>query len=147
EDAYWPFVSMDRRGRLTQEAVVTGMKGITPGRNIQLTPYSIARQFRDIDLLAPAGPQYRSESLASRGGIDSKLVLHDSLVLDSTINPDFSQVESDEPQATARERFETYFPEKRPFFLENSDYFQTAFADNSADFFHPTSPLLFTRRI
>src|SRR5207237_6388880 len=38
---------------------------------------------------------------------------------------DFSQVESDEPQVTINERFETFFPEKRPFFIENAGYFQT----------------------
>ena len=50
-------------------------------------------------------------------------------------NPDFSQIESDEPQVTVNQRFEVQFPEKRPFFLENSNYFQTPI------------PLLFTRRI
>src|SRR4029453_2582419 len=44
---------------------------------------------------------------------------------DFTANPDFSQVESDEPQVTINQRFEVFFPEKRPFFLENADYFQT----------------------
>ncbi|HWT87573.1 MAG TPA: DUF5916 domain-containing protein, partial [Candidatus Angelobacter sp.] len=52
-----------------------------------------------------------------------------------TINPDFAQVESDEPQTTVNQRFEVFFPEKRPFFLENSSYFDT-----------PIN-LVFTRRI
>ncbi len=61
--------------------------------------------------------------------------MHDSFVLDATINPDFSQVESDQPQVTVNQRFAVFFPEKRPFFLENSNYF--------------TSPinLVFTRNI
>jgi hypothetical protein len=46
------------------------------------------------------------------------MVLRDSLVLDLTGNPDFSQVESDDPQVTVNQRFEVFFPEKRPFFLE-----------------------------
>ncbi|MFB3139952.1 MAG: DUF5916 domain-containing protein, partial [Candidatus Acidiferrales bacterium] len=58
-----------------------------------------------------------------------------SLVVDVTVNPDFSQVESDEPQITTNQRFEFFFPEKRPFFLENANFFQT-----------PIN-LLFTRRI
>ncbi len=53
------------------------------------------------------------------------MVLRDSLVLDLTGNPDFSQVESDDPQVTVNQRFEVFFPEKRPFFLENADYFRT----------------------
>src|SRR5437870_3221468 len=62
-------------------------------------------------------------------------VLRFALTLDATLNPDFSQVESDEPQVTINERFETFFPEKRPFFIENAGYFQT-----------PVN-LLFSRRI
>ena len=147
EDAFWPFISNEKAGRLTQEALLTGLTEVIPGRNIQLTPYSIARSFREIDLLAPSGASFRRADFATRTGADSKFIVHNSLVVDTTLNPDFSQVESDEPQASAKERFEIYFPEKRPFFLENSDYFQTAFADNSSDFFHLTSPLLFTRRI
>jgi hypothetical protein len=59
--------------------------------------------------------------------MDAKFVIHDHFVLDMTANPDFSQVESEDPQITVNQRFEVYFPEKRPFFLENEDYFRTPF--------------------
>jgi hypothetical protein len=68
-------------------------------------------------------------------GLDAKFVIKDALVLDVMANPDFSQIESDEPQVTVNQRFEVFFPERRPFFLENNDVFQT-----------PTN-LVFTRRI
>jgi hypothetical protein len=68
-------------------------------------------------------------------GVDLKAVLRQSLVLDATVNPDFSQVESDEPQVTVNRRFEVFFPEKRPFFIENASYFETPIR------------LLFTRRV
>jgi Domain of unknown function (DUF5916) len=58
-------------------------------------------------------------------GMDAKFVIHDHFVLDLTANPDFSQVETEDPQITVNQRFEVYFPEKRPFFLENEDYFRT----------------------
>ena len=47
------------------------------------------------------------------------------MVLDGTINPDFSDVESDQPQFTVNQRYPVYFPELRPFFLENANYFAT----------------------
>ncbi len=56
------------------------------------------------------------------GGVDAKLALNSSLNLDMTINPDFSQVEVDQ-QIIDLQRFELFFPEKRLFFLENSDLF------------------------
>ena len=55
--------------------------------------------------------------------MDAKFVIHDHFVLDITANPDFSQVESEDPQITVNQRFEVYFPEKRPFFLENERLF------------------------
>jgi hypothetical protein len=60
-----------------------------------------------------------------RVGLDAKLVLRDALTLDGTVNPDFSQVETDDPQVSVNQRFEVFFPEKRSFFLENAGYFQT----------------------
>ena len=57
------------------------------------------------------------------------------MALDITLNPDFSQVESDQPQVTVNQRYEVQFPERRPFFIENADFFST------------DSILVFTRRI
>jgi hypothetical protein len=58
-------------------------------------------------------------------GMDAKFVFHDHFTLDLTANPDFSQVESEDPQITVNQRYAVYFPEKRPFFLENEDFFRT----------------------
>ncbi len=67
-------------------------------------------------------------------GFDAKLGLSSSLNLDLTYNPDFSQAEVDD-QVTNLERFELYFPEKRQFFLENSDLFGNFGATNIRPFF------------
>jgi len=50
----------------------------------------------------------------------AKFVTKDSVTFDVTLNPDFSQVESDDPQLTVNQRFAVFFPEKRPFFIENA---------------------------
>lgn len=134
EWSYWPYVSGKIDGRLNQAASMNGMERISPGRNIQLIPYGVFRSFRALDQRDPAAPAYTSKTEFD-GGLDAKFVLKDSLVLDVTVNPDFAQVESDSPQVTANQRFELFFPEKRPFFLENSSFFSTPF------------DLLFTRRI
>ena len=57
--------------------------------------------------------------------MDAKVVIKDALTLDVTLNPDFSQVESDEPQVTVNQRYEVFYPERRPFFMENASYFTT----------------------
>ena len=135
ENLFWPRISNRIQGRFNQAATATGIDHISPARNIQLIPYGLLRGFRDIDDRDPTHPLFANRTLQPEVGLDAKFILHDSFVLDATINPDFSQIESDQPQITVNQRFAVFFPEKRPFFLENSNYF--------------TSPidLVFTRNI
>lgn len=135
EDTFWPPYSSRIAGRLNQEGQADGLERISPGRNLQLIPYGIFTSFKEPDLRDPDSPTYTQRSAFGQLGLDAKVVLKDKFVLDATANPDFSQIESDEPQVTVNQRFEVLFPEKRPFFLENSNYFQTPI------------DLLFTRRI
>jgi hypothetical protein len=135
ESSFWPQYSSRIQGRLNQEGEATGLARISPGRNMQFIPYGILRSFQGLDLRDPNNPTYTSAAVAGQVGLDAKIVLKDKFVLDATINPDFSQIESDDPQVTVNQRFEVFFPEKRPFFLENANYFQTPI------------DLVFTRRI
>lgn len=121
EDSYWPYITKRYEGFVPQMGTLDGIEGAASGRNLQFIPYAIA-----------AGSRYLDRDSASfrraddrRLGLDAKAVLHDHFTLDATLNPDFSQVESDEPQVTVNQRFEVFFPEKRPFFLENAGLFDT----------------------
>jgi hypothetical protein len=135
ESATWPRVTTRIEGRLNQGATLKGLKNISPGRNMQFIPYGFFRSFRALDTQDPVNPHFVTDRAEFDGGLDGKFVLKDSFALDVAVNPDFSQVESDQPQVTVNRRFEVFFPEKRPFFLENSGFFET-----------PIN-LLFTRRI
>jgi hypothetical protein len=135
ENIFWPRISNRIQGRFNQAAHASGMEHVSPGRNIQLIPYGLFRSFRDIDLRDPDHPVFESRTFKPDIGLDGKFILHGRFVLDATANPDFSQIESDQPQITVNQRFEVFFPEKRPFFLENSNFFTT-----------PIN-LVFTRRI
>lgn len=87
----------------------------SPGANVSLIPYGLAETGRD----------YQSGIPPRRGvnaGFDVKVAVTPSLNLDLTVNPDFAQVEVDQ-QVTNLSRFELFFPERRQFFLENSDLF------------------------
>jgi hypothetical protein len=125
EDSYWPRVTYKIAGRLGQEATLLGLEGISPGRDIELIPYGIMRGFRSLDTVDPYNPFFQNATAQGQAGLDAKFVIKDHFVLDLTANPDFSQVETEDPQITVNQRFEVYFPEKRPFFLENADYFRT----------------------
>lgn len=134
EESFWPPYSISVDGRLNQTAMLTGIRNVSPGSNTQITPFVFARNVDALDNRALGGPKFKTESEYDVG-VDAKFVINDSWVLDLTLNPDFSQVESDEPQVTVNERFEVQYPERRPFFVENADFFAT------------DSILLFTRRI
>jgi Domain of unknown function (DUF5916) len=137
ESACWPWVSTRIEGRISQEATLTGLEGISPEKRGVLIPYAYARSFRSLDRTNPANPEFQSKTMDPKVGADGRFVFKDSFSLDMTANPDFSQVESDLPQITVNRRFTVSYPEKRPFFLENSNYFETPmnllFTRNIAD--------------
>ena len=86
-------------------------------RNVKLLPYVLGGMSQDYRLVE--GRTDRS----IRGGIDIKYGLTPGLTLDGTVNTDFAQVEVDDVQINLT-RFDLFFPEKRPFFLENSGFFE-----------------------
>ena len=126
EAAFWPPVDTGINSRLAQMARLEGLRDLSRGRGLQAIPYGTFRSFETRSTRDDSDPD---------GGVDLKAVLRGSLSLDITVNPDFSQVESDQPQIATNQRFELFFPEKRPFFLENAGFFQTPI------------DLVFTRRI
>ena len=134
EESNWPEYSVNVEGRLNQTATVTGIRDVSPGNNYQVIPFFFARELDALNRSALGGPKFGTTS-EQEVGVDAKFVFNDSWALDLTLNPDFSQIESDEPQVTVNERYEVQFPERRPFFIENADFFAT------------DSNLVFTRRI
>ena len=122
---YWPRVAANVTGVLSQEGTLHGIEGVTGSHNFQFNPYSLAQNERSLIDIDPTNPFFSSRHFEGTGGGEAKLILKDSFVLDATINPDFSDVESDQPQFTVDQRFPVYFPELRPFFLENANYFAT----------------------
>lgn len=120
EVAFWPYVTRRIAGLGPQMATLEGVEGVSPGRNLQAIPYASFARAREL-----GGDGRRATDTTGRVGVDGKAVFRDAVTLDLTVNPDFSQVESDEPQVTVNQRFEVFFPEKRPFFIENANYFVT----------------------
>ena len=124
ENSFWPYVTEKVSGFVPQLAKMDGLENISPGRNLQLIPYAAFSRSHFLDQPDTGVPGFRGKT-DFRPGLDAKAVIHDTLTLDVALNPDFSQVESDDPQVTVNQRFEVVFPEKRPFFLENNGYFTT----------------------
>jgi hypothetical protein len=97
------------------------------GPRFSLIPYISARTIQDKEVSKGFRPD-------ANAGVDAKVILSTSMNLDLTVNPDYSQVEVDR-QRTNLDRFELFFPEKRQFYLENSDLFANLGTDNLRPFF------------
>ncbi|MFN0149354.1 MAG: DUF5916 domain-containing protein [bacterium] len=139
EQSFWPAVTRRVEGTVQQLARVE-LEDVDVGRDIEVVPYAAldqsgSRTVRRTPL---------EWSGKSTGGVDAKVVVRRAFALDLTANPDFSQVESDQPQLTSNQRFELFFPEKRPFFLENAGYFQLGAVDLNRG---ASETLFFSRRI
>ncbi|MDQ2839756.1 MAG: carbohydrate binding family 9 domain-containing protein [Acidobacteriota bacterium] len=137
ESDFWPRISASVSGQLSQEGTLhlDGLTGVAGSHNIQVVPYALAQNEHTLETLDPMNPYFSTRHAEATAGGEVKAVLKDSIVLDATVNPDFSDVESDQPQFTVNQRYPVFFPELRPFFLENASYFATPLA------------LLYTRNI
>jgi hypothetical protein len=108
-----------------RENRLTGLEQLPTGGHLVAAPYvsgSSAAHAQD----DTAGEPLVRDSTA-RIGLDLKYIPNAKTGIDLTIRPDFSQIESDTAQISANERFALFYPEKRPFFLEGVDLFQTPF--------------------
>src|SRR5712692_7415352 len=122
---YWPYVTQRVAGLTQQFAPVGGLENVSPGRNIQLIPYGLLASNHFLNQPSTGAPPGFLVNFVHRAGLDAKFVARDALTFDITLNPDFSQVETDDPQVTINQRFAVFFPEKRPFFIENAGFFST----------------------
>jgi hypothetical protein len=124
ESSFWPYITQKVNGFSSQLGTAEGLEKISPGRNLQLIPYAAFGHAHFLDNPANGAPSFRTNE-DHRAGLEAKAIIHDSLSLDIALNPDFSQVESDDPQVTINQRYEVHFDEKRAFFIENNGFFNT----------------------
>jgi hypothetical protein len=109
-------------GFVSRMAELTGIDGIRPERAFEVVPYGVARS--DLHSQVDNANPFASRSeMRMDGGVDVKYGLSSGLTLTGTLNPDFGQVEVD-PAVVNLSQFETFFPEKRPFFTEGSQMFR-----------------------
>lgn len=118
EEVYWSLLRRTERVWASRFGELRGIAGIRPTRRIELLPYvgssSTMNGLRD-----PQNPFDNGHLTSGHTGADLKMGLGPNVTLDATINPDFGQVEAD-PAEVNLSAFETFFDERRPFFVEGS---------------------------
>ena len=118
EEVYWAPVRRTDRGWASRFGELRGIDGITPSRRIEWLPY-LAGSARISGTREPGNPFDAGSDRGGRVGLDFKMGLGSNLTLEATVNPDFGQVEAD-PAEVNLSAFETFFTERRPFFVEGS---------------------------
>jgi hypothetical protein len=118
EVAYWRLVGRNETGWSSRMGELVGITGIRPARRVELLPY-VATETRVFSGVNRANPFAEKQETAVRAGGDLKMGIGPSLTLEATFNPDFGQVEAD-PAEVNLTAYETFFAERRPFFLEGT---------------------------
>jgi len=115
EASTWQFIPQDAPGLVHYFGELHGIEGIKPKKNFEILPYTVGN-YEHYE--KEEGNPFATGSDAGFGaGIDGKIGVTSDMTVDFTVNPDFGQVEADPSQVNLTE-FETYFEEKRPFFIE-----------------------------
>jgi hypothetical protein len=111
EEDQWQLIPRQNTGRMYQLGELHGIRHLPPSRHVELLPHVVGK--------ASSGPSFPGEGTRSTGslGLDAKVGLTSNFTLDATVNPDFGQVEAD-PSVINLTAYETFYQEKRPFFLE-----------------------------
>ncbi len=140
ETSTWPLLAKSANGYVSSFGELTGLRLNQSPKRLEVVPYVVG----DVTT-QPAersNPLSKATDPAGSGGVDLKYALKPSLTLTGTINPDFGQVEAD-PAVVNLSAFETFFSERRPFFVEGSGIFQMDIDCND----NSCSGLFYSRRI
>jgi len=124
EKDFWILVRQNENGWISHFGHIEGIKGINPPTHLEFAPFLVGRS----TLLAKTEEKSDNHDLFSSAGIDMRYGITSNISLNATVNPDFGQVEADPAQLNLS-TFETYFEERRPFFIEGNTIFSTPYPD------------------
>jgi hypothetical protein len=119
EQDFWQDIPRDAPGFIHLMGEISGLEQIKPRKIFDITPYGVAKAetFKSV----PGNPFLdKGKKYGLNGGIDAKIGVTNNMTMDLTINPDFGQVEAD-PSEVNLSAYETFFSEKRPFFIEGNN--------------------------
>jgi len=146
EMSFYVLVPRNESGNVSKFADLEGLNGIKPKQRFEILPYVVQKvQYLEHE---EDDPFYKSNQYTTSFGADLKFSLGSNVNVDATFNPDFGQVEVD-PAVINLSEFETFYQEKRPFFIEGSNIFAFGYggANNNWGFNFSMPELFYSRRI
>ncbi len=143
ETSFWQHIPKDAPGMVHMFGELAGLEQIKPRKIFDVTPYTVGKleTFK-----AEQGNPFleKGKKYGLNGGIDAKIGLTNNMTMDLTINPDFGQVEAD-PSQVNLSAYETFFSERRPFFIEGNNITNFNIGIGNGDVGNDN--LFYTRRI
>ncbi len=119
ETSFWQHMAKDAPGLVHLFGEIAGLEQIKPRKIFDVTPYTVGKL--ETFKAEPGNPfKENGKKYGLNGGIDAKIGITNNMTMDLTINPDFGQVEAD-PSEVNLSAYETFFSEKRPFFIEGKN--------------------------
>jgi hypothetical protein len=119
ETSFWQHIPKDAPGLINLFGELSGLEQIKPRKIFDITPYGVARA--ETYEKVPENPFLASgRATGLNAGLDAKIGVTNNMTMDLTVNPDFGQVEAD-PSEVNLTAYETFFKEKRPFFIEGNN--------------------------
>jgi hypothetical protein len=122
EENRWPDIPRRASGFVSHFAHMEGLRSLSPPRRLEILPYAVS--YEETEAEHPGNPDGRD--FDGSLGLDVRYGITPNMTLNATVNPDFGQVEADQTVLNLTS-FETFYPEKRPFFLEGMNIFETWF--------------------
>ena len=121
----WAAISRDNPCWSCQLGTIEGMQGIRSGRNFEILPALTGAGSGALRDAGVPGSGFENERIQLEPSVNLKYGITSELTADVTVNPDFSQIESDEAQIDVNSTFALFFPERRPFFQEGAGLFDS----------------------
>ncbi len=127
EQHTWAALDRDDPCFLCQFGTLTGIEGVRPGGALELLPSAVVSQAGALDDADDPSSSFDNRSVEGDVSLGARYAFAGGVTAEVTVNPDFSQVESDVAQIDVNTTFALFFPERRPFFQEGGDLFDTFF--------------------
>jgi hypothetical protein len=142
EMSLWQPIARNAPGFVSLFGELKGLKGISPKKDIEILPYLVSKA--EYNEKEEGNPFSKGHQYNTTIGVDGKIALTNDFTLNFTVNPDFGQVEAD-PSVVNLTAFESFFEEKRPFFIEGKNIFDFRLTGGDGD--GTRNMLFYSRRI
>ncbi len=123
----WAAYDQDEQCWPCQWGTVTGIQGVEPGKGFEIMPTLIGTQAGRISDYGDPNSKFINDDAEAELSVGGKYSISSDVTLEGTYNPDFSQIEADAAQVNVNSTISLFYPERRPFFQEGRDIFQTMF--------------------